>query len=159
MTNSLGRLFDGIIDALRSRVIPKIEDESARAEAYGALDLLRNLKPRVEWSVGPLHDDVASRLALVERISTLVEDASAPAAPSASLAAPQLTAAELEPMRDRLDEYLAEVLRWTAAQRAVLPPGRATEIEAAIREQQRTRLKREVKLTAPPLFGEISRGQ
>jgi hypothetical protein len=159
MTNSLDRLFDGIIDALRSRVIPKIEDESARAQAYGALDLLRNLKPRVEWSVGPLHDDVAARLALVERISALVEDASAPVAPSASLAAPQLTAAELEPMRDRLDEYLAKVLRWTAAQRAVLPPRLAREIEAAIREQQRTRLKREVKLTAPPLFGEISRGQ
>jgi hypothetical protein len=62
-------------------------------------------------------------------------------------------------MRDRLDEYLAEVLRWTAARRAVLPSGRAREIETAIREQQRTRLKREVKLTAPPLFGEISRGQ
>jgi hypothetical protein len=62
-------------------------------------------------------------------------------------------------MRDRLDEHLCEVLRWVAAHRATLPPGRADQVEAAIRDQQRVRLRREVKLTSPPLLGEISRGQ
>jgi len=161
MTNSLERMFDGIIDALRSRVIPKIDDEFARGQAYGALDLLCNLKPRVEWAVGPLYDDVAERLALLERLAVLCERVTPPppAPPSATLAKPRLTAAELEPMRDRLDEYLCEVLRWTAMHRAILPAGRANEIEAAIRDQQRAQLRREVKLTPPPLFGEISRGQ
>lgn len=161
MTNSLEQIFDGIIDVLRSEVIPRIADEFARGQAYGAVDLLRNLKPRVEWAVGPLHDDVAERLALVERIAALSEGTrpAAPTAPSESLATSRLTAAELEPMRDRLDEFLCEVLRWAARHREALPNGRAAEIEAAIRDQQRPRLKREVKLTAPPLFGEISRGQ
>jgi hypothetical protein len=161
MTNSLERIFDGIIDVLRSRVIPKIGDEFARGQAYGAVELLCNLKPRVEWAVGPLYDDVAERIELVERIAELVERVAppAPAAPTERLAASRRTAAELEPMRDRLDEYLCGVLRWVAMHREILPAGRAGEIETAIRDQQRARLRREVKLTPPPLFGEISRGQ
>ena len=161
MTNSLERIFESVIDALESRVIPKIQDESARSQAYGALDMLRNLKPRVEWALGPLQDDVAQQLALVARIAALTEHAApgAPAAPSETVLPARPTAAELEPMRDRLDRYLCEVLRWADEHRARLPSGRAEEIEKAIRDQQRVRLKREVKLTAPPLFGEISRGQ
>jgi hypothetical protein len=161
MTNSLERIFDGIIDALHTRVIPKIEDESARGQAYGALDMLRNLKPRVEWAVGPLYDDVAQALALCERVAALVEGAepAPPSPPPERLAGGPPTAAELEPIRDRLDRYLCAILRWVAEHGQVLPPGRACEIETAIRDQQRVRLRREVKLTAPPLFGEISRGR
>ena len=161
MTNSLERIFDGIIDVLHSRVIPKIQDESARSQAYGALDMLRNLKPRVEWAVGPMRDDVAKGLALCGRISALLEDAepAPPSAPAERPSASALTAAELEPLRDRLDEHLCAGLRWIAAHRETLPPANASEIETAIRDQQRIRLKREVKLTAPALFGEISRGQ
>ena len=161
MTNSLERIFDGVIDALQSRVIPKIQDESARSQAYGALDMLRNLKPRVEWALGPLQDDVTQQLALVARIAALTDRAvpAPPAAPSDAALPPRPTAADVEPMRDRLDQYLCEVLRWADENRGRLPAGRADEIEAAIRDQQRVRLRRELKLTAPPLFGEISRGQ
>ena len=71
MTNSLERIFDGLIDALQSSVIPAIQDESARSQAYGVLDMLRNLKPRVEWALGPLQDDVAQQLASIARIAAL----------------------------------------------------------------------------------------
>ena len=162
MTNSLSRIFDGLIEALHTRVIPKIKDDSARAQAYGALDMLRNLKPRVEWAVGPLHDDVAAELALARRIAALLEgaSASAPEVPTEDLeTTSRATAADLEATRDRLDRHLCEVLHWLGTHRDALAAGRAEEIEGAIRDQQRVRLKREVKLTAPPLFGEISRGQ
>jgi hypothetical protein len=159
MTNSLERIFDGIIDALQTRVMPKIQDESARGQAYGVLDMLRNLKPRVEWAAGPLQDDVTQQLVLVTRIAALIDRAvpAAPAAPSDVTLPSRPTAADVEPMRDRLDRYLCAVLRWTDENRARLPAGRAEEIETLIRDQQRVRLKREVKLTAPALFGEISR--
>jgi len=161
MTNSLQRIFDGMIEALHTRVIPKIQDDSARAQAYGALDMLRNLKPRVEWAVGPLHDDVVAELALAQRIAVLLEgaSASAPEVPADLETTSRLTAVDLEAMRDRLDRHLCEILHWLDTHRDALPAGRAEEIEGAIRDQQRVRLKREVKLTAPPLFGEISRGQ
>jgi hypothetical protein len=161
MTNSLGRIFDGMIDALQSSVIPAIQEESARSQAYGVLDMLRNLKPRVEWALGPLQEDVLQQLAVVARIAALADRSALapPPPPSDTALPPRPTAAEVEPMRDRLDEYLCAVLRWADANRARLPAGRAEEIEAVIRDQQRVRLRREVKLTAPALFGEISRGQ
>jgi hypothetical protein len=161
MTNSLGRIFDGLIEALQSGVIPQIQDESARSQAYGVLDMLRNLKPRVEWAVGPLQDDVAQQLALVGRIAALTDRAvpRAPAAPTDTALPSRPTAADLEPMRDRFDHYLCEVLRWADENRGRLPAGQADEIEGVIRDQQRVRLRRELKLTAPALFGEISRGQ
>lgn len=161
MTNSLERIFDGMIDVLQSRVIPSIAEEFARGQAYGALDLLRNLKPRVEWAVGPLYDDVAAGLALARRIAALLEGAEPkpPEAPAENLERERLTATDLEPMRDRLDAHLTEVLRWLGAHPGAVPAGRADEVESVIRKEQRARLKREVKLTAPTLFGEISRGQ
>lgn len=161
MINSLERIFDGIIEALHS-AIPRIPDESTRGQAYGALDLLRNLKPRVEWAVGPLHDDVVERIALAGRIAALLEGAAAPAPPAVTLESagtPRRTAADLEAMRDRLDHHFCEVLRWTAKRREALPAGRADEIETAIRDQQRARLRRELKQIAPTLLGEISRAQ
>jgi len=157
MTNSLERIFDGMIDVLHTRVIPRIQDEFARGQAYGALDLLRNLKPRVEWAVGPLQDDVAAELALAERIAGVIPEL--PSLPTETRATPGRTASELERTRDRIDEHLCAVLRWISEHRDAIAVDRAAEVETAIRDQQRPRLKREVKLTAPPLFGEISRGQ
>ena len=158
MTNSLPRIFDALIETLQDRVIPKIADVSARAQAYGVLDMLRNLKPRVDWAVGPLHEDVAAEIALVKQIAALLPDA--PAAPAEDLERSSISiGADLEAVRERLDRHLCEVLHWLGEHREALPAGRTEEIERAIRDQQRVRLKREVKLTAPPLFGEISRGQ
>ena len=84
MTNSLERIFDGVIEALQSSVIPSIEDESARSQAFGVLDMLRNLKPRVEWALGPLQDDVVQQLALLARLAALTDRLAPPppAAPS-----------------------------------------------------------------------------
>jgi hypothetical protein len=159
MTNSLERLFDGMIDVLHTRVIPRIQDEFARGQAYGALDMLRNLKPRVEWAVGPLQEDVTAELAVSERIAALLAGSQAPSLPAACRETPGTTAGELERTRDRIDEHLCAVLRWISEHRDAIAVDRAAEVETAIRDQQRPRLKREVKLTAPPLFGEISRGQ
>lgn len=159
MTNSLERIFDGIIEILHTRVIPEIDDASVRGQAYGALDMLRNLKPRVEWAAGPLHEDVSRRLALIARIVAMLEGAGEkpPVIDAENVA--RSSGAELGRLRDRLDEHLCEVLRWCEKHRETLPAGRAAEIETAIRDEQRIDLKREVKLTAPPLFGEISRGR
>jgi len=156
MTNSLERLFDGLIDVLHTRVIPRIDDEFARGQAFGALDVLRNLKVRVEWAVGPLRDDVAAELALADEIARLLGDA--PTLPEECRHDPATTASELERTRDRIDAHLCAVLRWISEHRGQISADRAAEVEKAIRDQQRPRLKREVKLTAPPLFGEISRG-
>lgn len=161
MTNSLARLFDGVIDVLRTRVIPRIDDEFARGQAYGALEILQNLKPRVEWAVGPLREDVEGELALAARIAEILSDSQPrpPELPAHCRARGTETAAELDQLRDAIDGHLCAVLRWISEHRDRIDAERAERVERAIRDQQRPRLKREVKLTAPPLLGEISRGQ
>ena len=169
MTNSLSRIFDGLIEALHTRVIPKIQDDSARAQAYGALDMLRNLKPRVEWAVGPLHEDVVAGIALARRIAALDVWLDRRQQLRFQQQLGETQAFDRVPLH-HLDHRGREVrayvtkpavqLGGTGTQAsAALPAGGAEEIDRAIRDQQRVRLKREVKLTAPPLFGEISRGQ
>jgi hypothetical protein len=160
MTNSLERIFDGLIEVLQTVVMPEIRDESVRAQAYGAIDLLRNLKPRVQWAADPLYDDVAQAHALSRRIAALVADSDPPPPPPPEDFSPPSppTASGLEPARDRLEEYLCAILRWMAEHPQALPRETVDLIETAIRDQQRVRLKREIRLTAPILFGEISRG-
>ena len=159
MTNSLERIFDSLVKALESDILPRLDDEFARGLLHGAIELLGNLKTRVDWAAGPLYDDVAARLALATEIERALGDAQgrAPARPAVSLDRPRLTGAELTAMRDHLDRWLGRLLAWLVAERGSLG-ARAAEIETAILAQLRTELKREVSLTAPPRFGEISRG-
>lgn len=157
MINSLGRIFDGIVEMLRDQVLPRLSDDFARGQVYGAIDLLGNLKTRVEWDAGALRDDVTARTDLIGKIAALLGGAG-PTAPATSLSA-TAGGAELEEIRGRLDEHLCRVIDWISEHRSELPAERVAEVESAIRDQQRSGLKRAVKLTAPPLFGEMSRGQ
>ena len=160
MTNSLERIFESLVKMLESEMLPRLDDDFARGQLHGAIEILANLKTRVEWAVGPLYDDVAARLELAAEIERALGDerSRAPARPAVTLDKPRLTGAELAAMRESLDRWLGQLLRWLVAERAAIG-GRAEEIEVAILERLRTELKREVQLTAPPRFGEISRGR
>ena len=48
MNNSLNRLIDGIIIALEREIIPRVDDAYARGQAFAVMDLLRNMRPRLE---------------------------------------------------------------------------------------------------------------
>jgi hypothetical protein len=50
MNNSLERLTEGIIAALRTHVIPHVADAYARGQAIGVIDILNNIAPRLEWA-------------------------------------------------------------------------------------------------------------
>jgi hypothetical protein len=160
VTNSLERIFESLVKALEAEILPRLDDEYARGQLHGAIELLANLKTRVDWNVGPLYDDVAARLELAGEIERALGDerSRAPARPAVTLDQPRLTGTELAAMRDWLDRWLGQLLRWLAVERGSLG-ARAAEIEAAILPRLRTELKREVSLTAPPRFGEISRGR
>ncbi len=158
MINSLDKIFDGIVEMLRDQVLPKVDDEFTRGQLYAAMDLLANLKVRVDWDVAALRDDVGERLALLPRLAELL--AGTGPVPPHFLAPPVDAPAEaLEKARDAIDEYLCAVVDWVSDHRAEIPPERADAIDRAIRDQQRPRLKRSVKLIAPTLFGEMSRGR
>lgn len=157
MINSLERIFDGLIEMLRDQVLPRLADDFARGQVYCAMDLLANLKTRVELSPSALRDEVAEEAELVARVSQLLAGAG-PTAPHIAPPPALPKSAELAAAQAALDEHLCAVVDWISAHRAEIPAERAEAVERAIRDQQRARLKREVKLTAPTLFGQMSRG-
>lgn len=159
MNNSLERLLDGIVGSLRTEIIPRLDDEFARGQAYAAADLLNNLRPRIDWAAAPLAAQIAAQRAVARRIDLLARELPQP---PPRLPAGLETAAvggagrELKALRDRLDEHLCDVIDWLARRRADLPETPAAAIMAALEQYMQEQVRREVSLAAKPLFGEIA---
>lgn len=65
--NSLERLFEGMVEALREDVLPAVGDAYARSQVLATAELLGNLATRVEWRSADLAELVAEiRTALAE---------------------------------------------------------------------------------------------
>lgn len=160
MNNSLNRLIDGIIIALEREIIPRVDDAYARGQAFAVMDLLRNMRPRLEWSREVTLAQVVLQEAALGRVDDLcrgrVERPPAyepPAVPSITL-----DTKELEARRDRLEAEVCGVLKWLTGHRAALDAAVAKSVEETITNYMREAVRRELALTANPLFAEISRG-
>src|SRR5215471_5483087 len=103
MNNSLNRLIDGIIIALEREIIPRVDDAYARGQAFAVMDLLRNMRPRLEWS-----RDIT--LARVEELCRTQAERP-PTWKSPAAAASALSTHELEQRRDRLETEVCNVLK------------------------------------------------
>jgi hypothetical protein len=158
MINSLDRLIEGIIRVLRADIIPHLADEYARGQAYSVIDLLQNLRLRIDWAVGPLRDQVEAQAALAMHFDRLWAGQALPPPPAPDPPeAPAATGSELLAQRDALDGHLCAVLRWLEGNRATLPAAIAAEAEAALRRYIHEQLQRDLRLTARPLFVDIAR--
>lgn len=160
MNNSLNRLIDGIVIALEREIIPRVDDAYARGQAFAVIDLLRNMRPRLQWSREVTLAQVALQEAALGRVDDVcrgqVERPPAyksPAAPSITL---DTTA--LEARRDRLETEVCGVLKWLTEHRTALDAAVAKSVEETLTNYMREAIKRELALTANPLFAEISRG-
>lgn len=150
MNNSLDRLFAGLIASLRDEIIPRLDDEFARGQAYAAMDLLNNLRPRIDWAVGPLAEQISAQLATAQRIAALAPEH---ALPEALQAAPQPATGEaLRRYRDALDEHLCRVLDSLPQ----APAAQRDAVQAVLTQYMKEQVRREVSLAAKPLFGEIA---
>lgn len=159
MNNSLDRLIDGLIATVRAEIIPRLDDEFARGQAYGVVDVLNNLKPRIDWLATPLADEVADQRTLLGELrERFGAEPGFPAEATADSDAPAATAQAMEQLRNRLDERICDAIDWLGARRAALPAEQVGAAEAAIRQHMQRQLKRELSLTPKPLFGEISKG-
>jgi hypothetical protein len=159
VNNSLNRLIDGMIAQLRTEIIPRLDDEFARGQAFGVVDVLNNLKPRIDWLVTPLAEEVGEQQALLATLSAaFAGEAGFPAAITTQQPAPGATASDIEALRNGLDEQICAAIDWLGQQRANLSAVRMQEAEAQIKTHLQRQLKRELSLTPKPLFGEISKG-
>jgi hypothetical protein len=159
VNNSLDRLIDGLIATVRAEIIPRLDDEFARGQAYGVVDILNNLKPRIDWLVTPLADEVREQQVLLADLSAaFAGNTGFPPASQAAELAPGATAKDIELLRNRLDEQICASIDWLGQQRAGLPAAQVQQFETRIKNHLQRQLKRELSLTPKPLFGEISKG-
>ena len=115
MNNSLERLIEGMAATLRAEVIPHIEGDYARGQAFGVIYMLNSLKLRASWSNAFL----VSQLGALEEASPALGDLAAelPGAPLAAVATPRTLpdAAELQAARDEGDAKMCALIDWFAA--------------------------------------------
>jgi hypothetical protein len=160
MNNSLNRLIDGIVIALEREIIPRVDDAYARGQAFAVMDLLRNMRPRLEWSREVTLAQVGMQETALRRVDDLcrgqVERPPVYAPPSA--ASTTLDTKELEARRDRLEAEVCGVLKWLTEHRTALDATVAKSVEDTLTNYMREAVRRELALTANPLFAEISRG-
>ena len=66
------RLIDGCLETLREEVLPQLKEPSVRGQLYAVLDVLQNLRDRVEDKSAPLEAEVTSAGAALERIAAVL---------------------------------------------------------------------------------------
>ena len=100
MNNSFDRLIDGMCATLRSEVLTRIDDEFARGQVFGVINLLNTFKVRADWSAGFLLQQIAAqRQALDEAVQLAGDSAAAESLPALPL--------EAQPVTTPVEELLA----------------------------------------------------
>jgi hypothetical protein len=74
MNNSLRRLYEGMAATLAERILPHIDDDFARGQAYGVIYLLRYLDLRTDWSDDYLQPQLLALQATARRLEPLLRD-------------------------------------------------------------------------------------
>ena len=161
MNNSFPRLIDGMCATLRSEVLTRLDDEFARGQVFGVINLLNTFKVRADWSAGFLLQQIAAQRAALQAVAALTKGraaaASLPALPSGPLPAAAPIAALLTE-RDQGNRVIAELLEWLDDERTQLGAEAAAEAEAQLRTAMRAEVDIELKNSPRPLFAEMSSG-
>ena len=156
MNNSLTRLIDGMVATLRKDVIPHVEGDYARGQAFGVIYMLSSLKLRAAWSNAFLLE----QLRALEDVSRELAALDMPGAPLPATRAPTELpdAAGLMAMRDAGDERLCEMINWLASRGAELSAETSTRANATIDQYLNRQSKFELTTSAKPMFVEMSSG-
>ena len=121
MNNSLPRLIEGMIATLRAEIIPYVEGDFARGQAFGLIYMLNSIRLRAAWS----NEFLFEQLQALEEASRDLEPVMAdlPGAPALTLRAPSglPTAGELESMRDQGAARVCDLIDWLATHGAGAP--------------------------------------
>jgi hypothetical protein len=162
MNNSFARLIDGMCATLRAEVLTRLDDEFARGQVFGVINLLNTFKVRADWSAGFLLQQIAAQRAAIEGVTLLVEEEPAAASmpPLSHASAPAATPiAELLALRDDGNRTIGALLRWLDDERERLPAATAAEVEKLLRAAMRAEIEIELKQSPRPLFAEMSSGR
>ena len=161
MNNSFGRIVDGMCATLRSEVLTRLDDEFARGQVFGVINLLNTFKVRADWSAGFLLEQIGAQRVALDGIAALLEGRPSGASlPTMSVGeVPQpVPITELLAMREAGNRAIAELLGWLDAERSSLSTELASGVADRLRTAMRAELSVEMKNSPRPLFAEMSSG-
>lgn len=155
MNNSFVRLIDGMCATLRAEVLTRLDDEFARGQVFGVINLLNTLKVRADWSAVFLLEQLAAQQQALDAVRPLV------AVPLPTSGLPTTTPiADLLARRDDANRAIEAVLAWLDSDGGTaLPAARRAEIESHLRRAMRSEVDLELKHAPRPLFAEMSSGR
>jgi hypothetical protein len=147
------RLIDGVVATLVDAVLPDCATPFARGQLYAAVDVLRNLRDRVEPRADLAEAESASAAAALAAAIAAVGAASPLGlrlAAALAAAPPSPPAARVSALREALVDALTLI--------AMLPEGTAAAARAPIAQHLGAQAMRDVAVLKPSMLGEISRG-
>ena len=160
MSQSFNLIVDGIIDALRARVLPVITDDVVRGQTYGIIFALNGLKLGADWALTPLLQQVQLQDEAFAGAARLANGMALPPLPTIPRVSGDMDAATVEALRDAGDRTLGELLHWTADEMARTDqPEIVKKIQLLVRHLIRDQLKIEIAITAPSMFHEMATGE
>lgn len=162
MNNSFARLIDGMCATLRQEVLTRLDDEYARGQVFGVINLLNTFKARADWSPGFLREQIAAQRVAIDGIAELASTLPATSRPPLSCCpdVPAVaTAAELLALRDANNTALSTLVAWIDEARPTLPPDLTGGIDKLLLSALRAEVDIELKHSPRPLFAEMSSGR
>jgi hypothetical protein len=145
-------IVDGIVRTLRDTVLPEVPSRFARGQLYAAIDLLRNLRDRVEVKSELLAAEARGLDAVLARLRTALR--------AGGLTDPverMLATVPAEPPPARVAGLRAAVVA-ALEQLDRLPDDVAAPARAALAEHLAGQALRDVMLLKPSLLAEIAGG-
>ena len=161
MNNSFPRLIDGMCATLRTEVLTRLDDEFARGQVFGVINLLNTFKVRADWSGNFLVAQIAEQQRAFDGVRTLLAETpavEAPALPDAPVPAPASTD-DLLARRDDGNRALIELQAWLDGAGRCAPEELRSRIESLLRGAMRAKVDIELKFSPRPLFAEMSSGR
>ena len=164
MNNSFVRLIDGMNATLRKEVLSRLDDEFARGQVFGVINLLNTFKARADWSAGFLLQQIEAQQVALHAVTELLQGHTNAATlatlpPGLDTVAPQtVPIADLLATRDAGNRAISDLLAWLDARRDALAPQTAAQVEALLRTAMRAEVSIELKNSPRPLFAEMSSG-
>ncbi len=149
------KLVDGCLETLRAEVLPHLEKRSARGQLYAVLDVLQNLRDRIEEKIAPLEDEADSARIALEQIAVVLRDAGDAAAADAVTA--EMASAAGESTADRA-AALSRTLVSAIDALYALPSGMPEAARRALAAHLGPQAVRDVAPLKPSLLNEISKG-
>jgi hypothetical protein len=144
----LETLLDGLERTLTASVLPDVGSRFARGQLYAVVDVLRNLRDRIEPKAELLAAEAESAAAALERVAAVLDAQPLREALAAAAGVPLAT--RVVALRAALIDALGRI--------DALPDDRAREARAALNAHLAAQAMRDLAVVKPSLLSEISKG-